>query len=68
MCTLCLCVDSLKKRWNEEEVSDLITRLGFLDIDKKHSEQFLHINEVCVCCLPWGIVATIFYFNSSYYY
>ena len=46
LCSLKLHVNSLKKDWSEEEVSDFVRRLGFVDISKEYGEQFLYVNEV----------------------
>lgn len=49
-CELSLCVDASDETrrlyWSEEEVSDFVRRLGFLDISKGFTEQFLYVNEV----------------------
>ena len=43
------------QRWNSEQISDFVCKLGFLDTKKEGGDKikhFLHINEVvCVCVL-----------------
>ena len=40
------------QRWNSEQISDFVRKLGFLDTEKEGGhdiKHFLHVNEVCVC-------------------
>ena len=40
------------QRWNSEQISDFVLKLGFLDSEKEGGDKikhFLHIIEVCVC-------------------
>ena len=42
----------VKQRWNSEQISDFVRKLGFLDREEEGGDKikhFLHINEVCVC-------------------
>ena len=39
------------QRWNSEQISDFVRKLGFLDTEKEGGDkikEFLHVNEVCV--------------------
>lgn len=41
------------ERWNGEQISDFVRKLGFLDTEKEGGDtikHFLHVNEVCGCC------------------
>ena len=43
-----------KKCWNNEQISDFVRKLGFLDQDKEEGKQiklFLHVNEVSLLCM-----------------
>ena len=42
------------QRWNSEQISDFVRKLGFLDAEKENGNRikdFLHVNEVGVCLL-----------------
>ena len=39
------------QRWNSEQISDFVRKLGFLDTEKEAGNKikdFLHVNEVCL--------------------
>jgi len=47
------------QRWNSEQISDFVRKLGFLDTEQEVGDKikhFLHVNEVCVCRFPVGLV------------
>ena len=44
-----LSIQSIEQRWNSEQISDFVRKLGFLDTEKEGGEiikRFLHLNSV----------------------